>query len=209
MALEFPCLPEWVQKLEVGRYLTNVYLIKDGSETLIIDPGGEGEKIARLLPDLNLPIKVVLTHGHADHWAGLAQLEALCPQLQVFYPALDEIFFRQPNQEFLKWLGGESLKNIGSALLAPGELRVGKIAFSIFHTPGHTPGHIALFGGGLLFSGDLVFKNGVGRTDFPRGSGEDLRLSLRKVLSFPPQTIICPGHGPLTTVEEVRLSLEI
>ncbi|MGB9553390.1 MAG: MBL fold metallo-hydrolase [bacterium] len=199
-----PLLPAWVKKVVVGQYATNAYLVFDQNQCLIIDPGGEGERIVHLLPEGITVLTVFLTHGHADHWAGLAEIEELFPQARVFYPQEDAAFLKEPNLHFLHFLKGKVPQNLGQALHPPGELRVGKLTFSLMHVPGHTPGHLALLGQGLLFSGDLIFKDGIGRTDFPGGSLEKLRLSLNAVLSLPPETIICPGHGPLTTVMEAR-----
>lgn len=199
-----PFLPAWVKKMVVGEYATNTYLICDQDSCMIVDPGGEGEKILRSLPEDINSLTIFLTHGHADHWAGLAEIEELFPQVQVFYPQGDEVFLKEPNLHFLHFLGGRVPENFGHALHPPGELKVGKLSFSLIHLPGHTPGHLALLGQGILFSGDVIFKEGIGRTDFPGGSMEELRLSLKTLLSLPPETIICPGHGPLFTVKEAR-----
>jgi hydroxyacylglutathione hydrolase len=75
----------------------------------------------------------------------------------------------------------------------------------VLHTPGHTPGSVSLLGDGVLFSGDTLFFGGVGRTDLPGGSTRDLEKSIReKILTLPPETIVLPGHGPLTTVGEEK-----
>jgi glyoxylase-like metal-dependent hydrolase (beta-lactamase superfamily II) len=202
-------LPEWVKLIVVGQYSTNCYLISDFHQCLVIDPGGDGEKIFRSLPEGKEKISILLTHGHADHWAGLSRLEEFLPEAEVFYPEGDEEFLKKPNLHFLRFLGGEVPQNLGEPISPHGEFRIGELHFSVLHLPGHTPGHLALYGNGLLFAGDVVFKDGVGRTDFPGGSAEDLRSSLKLILSLPPETIICPGHGPLTTVKEVQGSLGI
>jgi glyoxylase-like metal-dependent hydrolase (beta-lactamase superfamily II) len=207
--LNSPLLPDWVKKLTVGPYATNSYLIFDGDQCLIIDPGGDGETISQALEEGVKSMQIFLTHGHADHWAGLAELEELFPEARIFYPEKDEIFFKKPNLHFLHFLGGKVPNNLGQALHPPYELRVGNLSFSLIHLPGHTPGHLALLGHGLLFSGDVVFMEGVGRTDFPGGSPEELRSSLKMIWSLPPETVICPGHGPLTTVREVKTYLEL
>lgn len=201
--------PEWLKCIVVGEYSTNCFLISEGDQCLILDPGGEGEKIFRSLPEGKSQFSILLTHGHGDHWAGLSKLEELLPQAKVYFPEGDEGFLKKPNLHFLRFLGGEVPENCGEPISPKGEFRIGKLVFSLIPLPGHTPGHIGLYGEGFLFSGDVVFKDGVGRTDFPGGSDEDLRSSLKLIISLPSETIICPGHGPPTTVKEVQKFLGV
>ncbi len=93
-------------------------------------------------------------------------------------------------------------------LLAEGdEITVGRTSLRVIHIPGHTPGSIGFVHGGVLFSGDTLFCGGVGRTDLPGGSWKDLERSIReRILTLPEQTVVLPGHGPWTTVEQERIS---
>jgi len=93
-------------------------------------------------------------------------------------------------------------------LLAEGdEIAVGRTSLRVIHIPGHTPGSIGFVHGGVLFSGDTLFCGGVGRTDLPGGSWKDLERSIReRILTLPEETVVLPGHGPWTTVEQERAS---
>ena len=96
----------------------------------------------------------------------------------------------------------------GVRLLVDGDMiTCGELEFQVLHTPGHTPGGICLQGCGIVFTGDTLFASGVGRTDFPGGSWSLLMESIRnRLLSFPDETIILPGHGPHSTIGEERNS---
>ncbi len=203
-------LPEWVSCLEVGPYATNVYLLHRGSEVLIIDPGGEGERIREALPSPPAKISVFLTHGHADHWAGLSVLLQTYPEIELLYPIGDERMICNPPLGFLEYLGGRPIQLQGRAIQEPTTVQVDNLKFSVLDTPGHSPGHLVLYGEGVLFSGDLIFHGGVGRTDLPGGSLLKLSSSLKRVFVLPPQTLLCPGHGELSTLsKELTFSAQL
>jgi hydroxyacylglutathione hydrolase len=87
------------------------------------------------------------------------------------------------------------------------EIPFGRTVLRVIHTPGHTPGSVGFLHGSVFFSGDTLFCGGVGRTDLPGGSWKDLERSIReRILALPGDTIVLPGHGPRTTVEQERLS---
>jgi hydroxyacylglutathione hydrolase len=199
--------PEWVTCIAVGAIDTNAYLLEFERETWLIDPGGEGTRLAKCCPQ-DHPLTVYLTHGHADHWAGLAMLLHARPETRWFYPSSDGPLIKEADPRFLAYLGEEAAPENGIPLDPPLDLSPGNRRFSLFAVPGHTPGHIALLGEGILFGGDLLFAGGVGRTDFPGSSPALLRDSLAKLLTLPDETLVCPGHGSLTTIQSERRMIE-
>ncbi|MCX5976159.1 MAG: MBL fold metallo-hydrolase [Coprothermobacterota bacterium] len=205
-------LPNWVRQITVGSLQTNAYLLELGEVYWLIDPGGEGNRLAALLPR-EKDVTVYLTHGHADHWAGLRSLQLHRTGLRWFYPRQDEEMITGVDRRFLSFLGEDFPELTGLPLEAPQELDAGGRCFSFLHFPGHTPGHLAIFcedcpRGGLLFAGDLLFRGGVGRTDLPGGSFRRLQESLSRLLKLPGETVVCPGHGPLTTINAEREMIE-
>ncbi len=190
----------------VGTYDTNCYLAfcEDSRESVIIDPGAESDKIIKVIADLELrPVLVLNTHGHVDHiGANLDVIEKYGIPLAI-HPA-DEPMLQADETTYLS-LGLVGRKSPpADRFLDDGErVSFGRASLRILHTPGHSPGSVSLVGDGILFSGDTLFNDGVGRTDLPGGSWKDLVSSIKeKILTLSDDTIVLPGHGPWTTVAQ-------
>jgi hydroxyacylglutathione hydrolase len=198
-----------ITTLSVGPLGTNCYIVgcKETLEGMVVDPGGHAERILAAVKEMGLTLKyVVNTHAHFDHViANRAVLDATGATL-VVHP--DEV-------PALKAGGGA--RQFGFAvdpspepglLVREGDtLQVGRLLFQIMHTPGHSPGHIALYEAneGVLFDGDVLFQQGIGRSDLPGGNHSTLMRSIReKVLTLPDETIVYSGHGPATTVGQEK-----
>jgi hydroxyacylglutathione hydrolase len=199
-------LPAWITKLCVGHHQTNSYILNGEKETWILDPGAEGNRIVQSCS--TPPTRIILTHGHPDHWGGVDEVFQASARVEFIYPKEDESLLYQADISILRLLEISPLGTQGTPISPPLFLEMDRQHWKLLATPGHTPGHLVLVGEGLLFSGDLLFHRGVGRTDLPGGSFSLLRQSLRTVLDFPDDMIVCPGHGPLTTIGAERPSLE-
>ena len=191
--------------------MTNCYLI-GCPETLkgaIIDPGGDAPTILAEAQAANMTIEYVLnTHAHWDHISANADvLEATNAQLAIHPKELP----------LLRARGGADLWNISVKTspepdieLAEGQvIRVGNLEVQTLFTPGHAPGHVIFYApsAGVVFDGDVLFKQGIGRTDLPGGDFQTLMHSIKTVLmALPPETIVYPGHGPATTIGAERLT---
>ena len=187
-----------VHAVRVGPIGTNCYLVEDETtkETLIVDPGDEAEKILDVIKKNGLkPRYIVNTHGHFDHVTGNLKLKektgapVLSHELDAFLIALT---LPLPPDNFLK--DGDRLK-------------VGRLTFTVIHTPGHTPGGICLYceKEKTLFSGDTLFYGTTGRTDLPYASEKDMGISFKKLLTLPDETKVYPGHGQPTTIGQEKL----
>lgn len=199
-----------LETMVVGDLGTNCYVVgcDKTKEALIIDPGGEPDRIMRAAEKLGVKVTGILnTHGHADH---IGAVETLRRRLNA--PLMihrdDAPLLESPGKNLSLW-GGLNLRiSPADRLLKEGdEVKVGELTFKVLHTPGHTPGGICLVGHGKAFCGDTLFAGSVGRTDVPGGSWSQLIASIReKVMSLPDETEVFPGHGPSTTVGEERSS---
>jgi hydroxyacylglutathione hydrolase len=198
-----------LEALAVGPLQANCYLVgcADGREGLVIDPGGDAPVILRAIERAGLEPQVILnTHGHVDHTAAnRAVREATGARLYIHQA--DVPMIERPDAEWAALVGGAEPSG-ADATYAEGEvLEVGSLAVRVVHTPGHSPGSVCLSLGEVLFTGDTLFAGGVGRTDLPGGSWEELEASLRRLVEeFEPATRILPGHGPSSTLEQERRS---
>ena len=179
--------------------------------TAIIDPGGDAGVIKKVLSDLQrTPEKILLTHGHLDHVGAAAELAAFY-NIPVIGPQLRDKFLLDALPQQSQMFGFPYCAPLQpDQWLEEGEtLSLGKVSFEILHCPGHTPGHIVLLDrqNKLLFSGDVIFKGGVGRSDFPQGDHQQLMTSIReKLLPVGDDITFIPGHGPLSTLGSERIT---
>jgi glyoxylase-like metal-dependent hydrolase (beta-lactamase superfamily II) len=200
-----------ISVLPVGLIQTNCYVVgcEETKEGAIIDPGGNPDRILAEVDRLGLEIKYILnTHAHFDHTdANGALVEATGAPLAL----------HPQERALLEAAGGAALFGLHADpspapdldLQDGDELTVGQLRFEVLHTPGHTPGHVCFHEPNekILFDGDLLFFRGVGRTDLPGGSWQQLMHSIQDVLfALPDDTVVYSGHGQKTTIGDEKRS---
>jgi hydroxyacylglutathione hydrolase len=198
-----------VRQAVVGPYAENTWLVadSDSGDALVLDPGGETDRVLRLAqPDFRVG-RILATHGHVDHIVGAEELrERTGAPFQIHRG--DEPFVRAlPGQAAGLGFGAARSPQV-SAFLADGDtVRVGRYEGTVIHTPGHSPGGVSLHfpSEKALFTGDTLFAGSVGRTDLPGGNAPELLRSIRERL-FPlgDEVRFFPGHGPGGTLGEER-----
>jgi glyoxylase-like metal-dependent hydrolase (beta-lactamase superfamily II) len=192
-----------IHTLKVGQINTNCYLIEDeaSKECLVVDPGGDAEKIIRAIENHHLkPTAIVVTHGHYDHVGANLILKGTY-HLPIMMDPADLFGLRLTDSP----APDKTLKE-------DDEIRVGSLSFRVIACPGHTPGGISLYSQEekTIFTGDTLFNGTYGRIDLPGSSPEAMVFSLKKLLALPPETKVYPGHGRPTTIgDEQDLLLEI
>ncbi len=191
--------------LMVGKLQTNCYLVWDekNREAIIIDPGDDADFIIRKIQDLELKPKLILvTHGHFDHVLGVPELK-LAFQIPFLMHKKD-MFLLKRSQKTAKFFTGQETDpplKPDQFIKEKDEIKFGKKKLKVIETPGHSPGGVSFFNRGVLFSGDTLFKQGIGRTDFEYASGEQLLSSIKnKLFKLPSETKVYPGHGEETTI---------
>lgn len=199
-----------VKCLAVGALAANCFLVwcEETKEGVVIDPGGEGERILAEIGKEGLQVKYVInTHGHIDHTAANEQVrEGTGAKLAIHVD--DAPMLSDPSLNLSRYLGINYRCSPPELLLREGdEITVGNNKLTVLHTPGHTRGGISLKAPGMIFTGDTLFAGSVGRTDFPGGSFGELITSIKdKILVCGDDWIVYPGHGPATTVRHERVN---
>lgn len=182
-----------IQPLVLGELQTNCYLAicEKTNETVVIDPADEGDFISDKILQLKLvPKFVIATHAHLDH---LMAVEEIRLNFQIPF-----LIHEQEEGPLKKWTRRLKLPpQKWQALRDRAVVQFGREKLQVIHTPGHTPGAICLYSQrqAILFSDDLLFREGVGRADLEFSSPADLEKSLKKILALPPKILVYPGHG--------------
>jgi len=193
----------------VGTLQTNCYLLgdPDARKAVAIDPGAEGERIARRVEELGLElVAILITHAHADHIKDAWSLKnALGGKIHMHRADCVILVHSMVAMGFRHALHPKWVETSVDVFLNEGDvLQFGSIDLKVIETPGHTPGHVAfhLAAAGFIFVGDTLLAGSIGRTDFPGGSFSQLIQSVRgKIFPLKGTTVVYPGHGSETTIE--------
>lgn len=178
-------------------------------QAVVVDPGGDVPLILGALKEVGVtPVAIWLTHGHLDHAGGATELaEKLSVPIVGPHEADKFLLDDLPNSGLRFDILDMKAVTPSRWLVEGDEVKVGDVAFSVLHVPGHTPGHVTFFQKDLRFllAGDTVFTGSVGRTDFPYGSHETLIAGIKaKLLPLGDDVQFLPGHGPAGTLGEER-----
>lgn len=198
---------KWRQ-IPLGPLQTNCYVIEnDEKEAIIFDPGGDGEAFVQWLNNQGLkPLAILLTHAHFDHIGAVDHVRDAfsCP---VYLHENEQDWLMDPiKNRSTNFMGEEqaiTVKKADHIIHEERLLTIGSFIFTIFETPGHSPGSVSFYleKEAIVFSGDALFAQSIGRTDLPGGNQQQLLESIhQKLLELPEETVVACGHGPTTTI---------
>ena len=204
MSLQFEIVP-------VTPFQQNCSIIwcDETNEAAMVDPGGDIDLLKEKVQQLGLTVtKLILTHGHLDHVGGTTPLAAEL-DVPVIGPHKDDVFWLQGLPRQSEMFGFPLTESFDpDQWLEEGDvITVGKQQLSVYHTPGHTPGHVVFHSdeASVAFVGDVLFKGGIGRTDFPKGDYQTLIDSIKgKLWPLGNDVTFVPGHGPISTFGNER-----
>ncbi|EPS52873.1 metallo-beta-lactamase family protein [Clostridium botulinum A1 str. CFSAN002368] len=187
-----------IKTIPVGIYNANCYLLIDQDKCAIIDPGGDPEDIIKIIEDNNLiPQFILLTHGHIDHVGGV---EAIKDKYNIpFYiNRKDEDLIKEAEYIFGNF---GKYKNADEYLVEGKEFQLGNLKIKAIETPGHSPGGMSFLVNNVIFTGDTLFRESIGRSDFIGGSHNTLINSIQsKITVLDPDIYVLPGHGSQSTI---------
>lgn len=198
-----------VRTLEVGMLRANCYLVvsEASREAAVIDPGGDPSVILGTLEELGATARaILLTHFHFDHIMAAPEIVRATGAPLAIHEAEADLLARPP--ALFRFARPDVPRLTADRLLHDGDtVVVGDVSLEVLHTPGHSPGGVSYYvkDEGVVFCGDALFAEGVGRTDFPGSSAELLARSIReRLFGLPDETVVYPGHGPSTTIGHER-----
>lgn len=195
-----------ITNLPSGALQANTYLAVDEktNEGFIVDPGGYNKVLTKEVRDNDVNIKyIILTHGHSDHICGVNEHKAEFPDAKIVAYKDEEAMLENPNLNQSPGFGVPYSTKADILVSDGDELKVGDVTLKFIHTPGHTEGGMCIYvkEAKALFSGDTLFRQSIGRTDFPGGSYKEIMDSIRKkLLLLPDDTNVFPGHMGTTSI---------
>lgn len=200
-----------IERLIVGQLQTNCYLAWDKitGEGVIIDPGDDAEYILNRIRDLEMkPLYILATHGHFDHVLAALELKSAL-EIPLLINEKD-LFLLKRAVGSAKFFTGDkdALKPLADKFIEEGDvISFGeKEQLKVVETPGHSPGGVVFLNRGVVFSGDTLFKQGMGTTQYSYCSETALLNSIKnKLFKLPYETVVYPGHGEETTIGEEKI----
>ncbi|MFA9559392.1 MBL fold metallo-hydrolase [Evansella sp. AB-rgal1] len=201
---------KWKQ-IALGPLQTNGYILfQENGTGVMIDPGGDSEKLIQLLHRDGIKIKgILLTHAHFDHIGAVDDIRKEF-EAPVYIHQNEADWLSDPNLNGSGLFSGIEkiiIDKPDRLLTSEAPLKIESFEFQIYETPGHSPGSVSFYipEEKIIFSGDVLFHGGVGRTDLPGGDHETLMNTIHnKMLSLPDETIVANGHGPVTTIGQEK-----
>jgi len=198
-----------IETLVLGAVQTNCYIVsnEESKEAIVIDPGDNAEGIYKVLKENDLVCKaILLTHGHFDHIMAAEKLGSLCPA-KIYAHEAEAALLADPALNASAMFGREC-SLLPDLLLKDGQtLELAGFNIKVIHTPGHTAGGVCYYftENGLIFSGDTLFLEDIGRSDLPTGNGRQLIESIRsRLMPLDDDIIVYPGHDAPTTIGHER-----
>ncbi|SCZ07212.1 MBL fold metallo-hydrolase [Alkaliphilus peptidifermentans] len=199
-----------IEKIAAGVYGVNCYIIGDEktNKAAVIDPGGDGDKILKIIEDNDLELEyILLTHGHGDHIGGVKEIQDKT-NAPLYIHEADLYILKDKSKNYSSHMGTNPVELSTDKFLKDDDIiELGELKLKIIHTPGHTPGGVSILVDQYLFTGDTLFANSIGRSDLDGGNHDQLIHSIQtKLMGLNDEITVFPGHGPATRIGIEKLT---
>lgn len=188
--------------MSLGPLGTNCYVVSKNQEALVVDPSGDADQLMDYIANNNLNVKaILLTHAHFDHIGAVDELRKYC-DCEVYVHELEADWLTDPELNRSIYLPQQVKVKPAEHHIKPGKMELGSFVFDVIHTPGHSPGSVSFVfeESKFVISGDVLFHQGIGRTDLPGGNYQQLEASILRLYQLNDAFTVYPGHGPETTI---------
>jgi hydroxyacylglutathione hydrolase len=196
-----------IRGITVGPFAENAYLVSDDDTcaAVFIDPGDEPDRLVALVDSAQVSLQAIwLTHAHLDHIGGVAGLKRRWDVPVYLHPADLPVYAAGSLSAAAYGVAFEQPPIPEHALHEGDVLQLGAQKFTVWHVPGHAPGHVVFLTDDVMLGGDLLFAGSIGRVDLPAGDARAMQRSLDRLHDLPDTVTVYPGHGPTTTLREQR-----
>jgi glyoxylase-like metal-dependent hydrolase (beta-lactamase superfamily II) len=196
-----------IVNISSGFVNANSYLLIDEStlDAAIVDPGGDAPALISAICQNGVKVvAILLTHGHFDHILALDEIKDFT-KAPVYIHEYDNVCLGNTIFSLMSMAGRSDTFDDADVKLQDGdEIKIGNSTIKVIHTPGHTTGSVCYMTDAGLISGDTLFYDSIGRTDFPGGDYNTISSSIRSLYKLNGDTVVYPGHGGTTTIERER-----
>lgn len=192
-----------IKNIVVGPLEVNCFVVADerSKKAVVVDPGDEHDRIMDIIKNNDFVVEyIVCTHGHFDHVGAVSDLKKATDAKVLIHKDEFEIYDAAKDMAAFWGYDLDPLPDPDILVKDGDDIAAGDLSFKVFHTPGHSPGGICLYGEGIVITGDTLFAGSVGRTDFHGGDIKKLKESFKRLMSLPEGTRVLCGHGPETTI---------
>ncbi len=191
-----------IERYPAGPLDTNGYVVSKDGHCLVVDPSLNSLVMIEEIKSKSLVVDaILLTHSHFDHYLGMHEVLEAFGAIPIYLHDDERAIIADPDKNLASWIGRSDSFTGETVMYNEGENKVAEFEFSAIFCPGHTPGGVSLLFGNDCITGDTLFNNSAGRTDFEYSSASDLMDSINnKLFALPDETTIWPGHGFNSTI---------